>query len=92
MDTIINLNGKSFCAFCGNEITTNENGQALCQCTDAQQYRKALSIKLQLEIEASKVMNAAPKPKYGLHTIISPIEDCKAYQEQDEDIVPSNPL
>ena len=91
MDTIISFNGKYYCAFCGEEIPSIE-GQYLCLCKDAREYRKALTTKLQLEIEASKVMASAPKPKYGLTTIIAPIEDFPPYQEDDSDDVPSNPM
>ena len=92
MDTIIHLNNKSYCAFCGNEITSVEYGQTLCQCPDAQEYRKALHLKLQLEFEASKIMADAPKPKYGLCTIIAPLQDFVASQANDSGFVPSNPM
>ncbi|MBP5722170.1 MAG: hypothetical protein J6X18_01110 [Bacteroidales bacterium] len=84
MDTILKLNGKAFCVFCGQEITPIPDGQLICQCEDAQLYRKALRIKLQLDIEASNVMNQAPKPKYALQTILVPVQDClPSHPEED---------
>lgn len=92
MDTILYLKGKSFCAFCGQEITSDKYGQTLCQCPDAQEYRKALHLKLQLEFEASNIMAKAPKPKFGLATIVAPIQDSGASPEDDSFEVPSNPM
>ena len=75
MDIILKVNEKNYCAFGGHEITPSPEGQLLCQCENAKQYRKALHLKLQLELEASKIMQQAPKPKYGLHTIVAPINE-----------------
>lgn len=93
MNTIIYLNGKHYCAFCGKEITTRDiAGTFQCHCEDAKEYRNALHLKLQFEIQASNIMASAPKPKYGLHTIIAPIEDRIASLDENSDEVPSNPL
>lgn len=89
MDIILNVNSKSFCAFCGKEIVSDKFGQTLCQCPDAQQYRKALNIKLQLEIEASKVMANAPKPKYGIDTVIAPLKEHGASRDNAPDDEPN---
>ena len=92
--TILTIGNKNFCAFCGNEIHHDKDGQLLCQCTDAIQYRNALHLALQLEMEANKTLNNAPKPRYEIKTVCAPIQqnDCEPYLNDDEDCVPSNPL
>ena len=71
--TILYIGNKNFCAFCGNEIHHDNDGQLLCQCDDAKKYRNALHVALQLEMEANKTMNNAPKPRYELRTVCRPI-------------------
>ena len=71
--TILNIGNKNFCAFCGDEILQDKDGQLLCDCDDAKQFRNALHVALQLEMEANKTMNNAPKPRYELRTVCRPI-------------------
>lgn len=88
---ILHINDKIYCAFCGNEIERDSNRRYLCQCKDAVSYRKAVSTKIQMEIEMIKLMDNAPKPKYGIKTIIAPINECVT-TICDTDDVPSNPM
>ena len=83
--TILTIGNKNFCAFCGNEITTDMDGQLLCQCNDAKQYRNALHVALQLEMEANKTMNNAPKPRYELQTVCRPISRNTENVETEDD-------
>ena len=87
--TILTIGNKSFCAFCGNEIHHDNDGQLLCQCNEAKQFRNALHIALQLEMEANKTMNSAPKPRYELRTVCRPISTSSncANTEDDEPYV-----
>lgn len=71
--TILSIGNKNFCAFCGDEILPDKDGQLLCDCDDAKQFRNALHVALQLEMEANKTMNNAPKPRYELCTVCRPI-------------------
>ena len=71
--TILAIGNKNFCAFCGSEILHDDNGQLLCDCDDAKQFRNALHVALQLEMEANKTMDSAPKPRYELRTVCRPI-------------------
>ena len=88
-NSILRIADKRFCAFCGNQINPDEHGAFHCQCNDAIQYRKALIAKLQLEIEASKVMANAPKPKFGLSTVCMPLKDIEPSQNNAPDDEPS---
>ena len=71
--TILTIGNKNFCAFCGDEINYDNTGQLICDCNDSKLYRNALHTALQLEMEANKTMNNAPKPRYELQTVCRPI-------------------
>lgn len=71
--TILTIGNKNFCAFCGCEIDYDTNEQLICDCEDSKQFRNALHVALQLEMEANKTMNNAPKPRYELRTVCRPI-------------------
>jgi hypothetical protein len=86
--TILTIGEKNFCAFCGDEIIYDKDGQLLCNCDDAKRYRNALHIALQLEMEANKTMNNAPKPRYELRTVCQPISR-KPEKTDTEDGEPS---
>lgn len=73
--TILKIGNKRFCAFCGKEITPSTEGQYTCQCSDAQQCREAERTAWQLQCEASKILNKAPKPKYGIYATIAILND-----------------
>lgn len=83
--SVLNINNKFFCAFCGNEINPNENGAFHCQCNDAKLYRKALATKLQLEMSALNIMANAPKPKYGPLTICAPLQNFTPSDNTDDE-------
>ena len=83
--TILSIGNKNFCAFCGNEITPDKNGQLLCQCDEAKQFRNALHVALQLEMEANKTMNSAPKPHYELRTVCRPISTNVENSDAEDD-------
>lgn len=83
--TILTIGNKNFCAFCGNEINHDKDGQLLCQCNDAKQYRNALHVALQLEMEANRTMNSAPKPRYELRTVCCPISRNTENVETEDD-------
>ena len=83
--TILAIGNKNFCAFCGDEIICNKDGQLLCDCDDAKQFRNALHIALQLEMEANKTMNNAPKPRYELRTVCRPIASNSGNTTSDDD-------
>jgi hypothetical protein len=83
--TILSIGNKNFCAFCGNEILHDNDGQLLCKCEDAKQFRNALHVALQLEMEANKTMNNAPKPRYELRTVCRPISSNTGNTTSDDD-------
>jgi hypothetical protein len=83
--TILSIGNKNFCAFCGNEIHHDDNGQLLCDCNDAKQFRNALHVALQLEMEANKTMKNAPKPRYELRTVCRPISTNTENVETEND-------
>lgn len=83
--TILQLNNKTFCAFCGNQILPNEHGAFHCQCNDAKLFRQALATKLHLEMEALNSIKNAPKPKFQLASIITPISDITPSDTQPDD-------
>lgn len=85
--TILTIGKKNFCAFCGNEIQHDNDGQLLCHCENAKLYRNALHVALQLEIEANKTMKDAPKPQYELRTVCLPIQ----YNVEDTNIDDDEP-
>jgi hypothetical protein len=83
--TILTIGEKNFCAFCGDEIIYDKDGQLLCNCDDAKWYRNALHIALQLEMEANKAMSNAPKPRYELRTVCRPISANVENSDKEDD-------
>ena len=80
---IIIIGNTRYCAYCGKQITPNENGAVICNCKDAQTAYNILKTAQQLEFEAVKLRNSIPKPRFGLQTVCAPMSQPNTPPDDD---------